>query len=201
MTDTQAETTPFWRFSLKFYRQAGVSDACIALQDGCGVDVNLLLFLFWLASRRPAIVGRRSQKTRRPGARAGASSPSSRSAIRAASSKARRPSSIRPSRKRFRDKVKAVELEAETLQQEALYAFTQSGPLGKPSEPRGGGARQCRRLSSARWARAFPRRPSTSWLAHSTASPAAEPTGTAPRRVAQPAPKQRGQEWPKPRRG
>ena len=35
----------------------------------------------------------------------------------------------------FRDQVKAVELEAERLQQEALYAFTQSGPLGKPSEP------------------------------------------------------------------
>ena len=44
------KNTPFWRFSLNFYRQPGVSDACIALQDGCGIDVNLLLFLFWLAS-------------------------------------------------------------------------------------------------------------------------------------------------------
>src|ERR1700691_124198 len=52
MTDTQTETTPFWRFSLHFYRHAGVSDACIALQDDCGVDVNLLLFLFWLAADR-----------------------------------------------------------------------------------------------------------------------------------------------------
>src|SRR5580700_8812006 len=42
--------TPFWRFSLKFYRQGGVSEACIDLQDGYGVDVNLLLFLLWLAS-------------------------------------------------------------------------------------------------------------------------------------------------------
>ena len=33
------------------------------------------------------------------------------------------------------DKVKAIELSAEQLQQEALYAFTQSGPLGKPAEP------------------------------------------------------------------
>src|SRR5271170_6251965 len=51
MNDAQArtETTPFWRFSLHFYRQLGVSDACIALQDSCGVDVNLLLFLLWLA--------------------------------------------------------------------------------------------------------------------------------------------------------
>src|ERR1700683_3466484 len=45
-----AAESPFWRFSLKFYRQADVSDACIALQDSFGIDVNLLLFLFWLAS-------------------------------------------------------------------------------------------------------------------------------------------------------
>src|SRR6202030_3022626 len=50
MNDTPTATTPFWRFSLKVYGQPGVSDACIALQDDCGVDVNLLLFLFWLAS-------------------------------------------------------------------------------------------------------------------------------------------------------
>src|SRR5271155_4931831 len=58
MSESQSNTpteTPFWRFSLKFYRQAGVSDACIALQDGCGVDVNLLLFLFWLASERQVL--------------------------------------------------------------------------------------------------------------------------------------------------
>src|SRR5215469_5549577 len=42
--------TPFWRFSLSFYRQAGVAEACIALQDDCGVDVNLMLFLLWLAA-------------------------------------------------------------------------------------------------------------------------------------------------------
>ncbi|MGB3745517.1 MAG: TIGR02444 family protein, partial [Xanthobacteraceae bacterium] len=47
-----ANETPFWRFSLHFYRQAGVAEACIALQDECGVDVNLLLFLLWLAAGR-----------------------------------------------------------------------------------------------------------------------------------------------------
>ena len=50
--DTDTATTPFWRFSLHFYRHTGVSDACIALQDDCGVDVNLLLFLLWLAAER-----------------------------------------------------------------------------------------------------------------------------------------------------
>ena len=36
----------------------------------------------------------------------------------------------------FRNKVKAVELEAEQLQQEALYNFTKSGPLGAQGSPR-----------------------------------------------------------------
>src|SRR5436190_23673840 len=53
MTESAAASeTPFWRFSLHFYRQAGVAEACIALQDECGVDVNLLLFLLWLAAGR-----------------------------------------------------------------------------------------------------------------------------------------------------
>src|SRR5258708_23591889 len=52
--ETQAGS-PFWRFSLRFYRQPGVADACIALQDGCGVDVNLLLFCLWLATARRCV--------------------------------------------------------------------------------------------------------------------------------------------------
>jgi uncharacterized protein (TIGR02444 family) len=36
-----------WRFSLRTYRRGGVQEACLALQDRCGVDVNLLLFCAW----------------------------------------------------------------------------------------------------------------------------------------------------------
>jgi uncharacterized protein (TIGR02444 family) len=39
---------PFWRFSLRTYRASGVQDACLALQDRCGADVNLLLFCGWV---------------------------------------------------------------------------------------------------------------------------------------------------------
>jgi uncharacterized protein (TIGR02444 family) len=42
----------FWRFSLDFYGQASVATACLALQDDAQVDVNLLLFLIFLARRR-----------------------------------------------------------------------------------------------------------------------------------------------------
>ena len=39
----------FWDFSLAFYAMPGVADACLQLQDGCGADVNVLLFLLYRA--------------------------------------------------------------------------------------------------------------------------------------------------------
>lgn len=41
----------FWRYSLRKYREAGVESACLALQDQCGADVNLLLWCGWMAGR------------------------------------------------------------------------------------------------------------------------------------------------------
>ncbi len=133
-TETTAPTTPFWRFSLHFYRHAGVSDACIALQDGCGVDVNLLLFLFWLAAGRqllsPAEVKKLDDEVR--SWRELTIIP-----IRDTRRKLKGAATLVDAKKQeaFRDKVKAVELDAERLQQEALYAFTKSGPLGSNAAP------------------------------------------------------------------
>jgi uncharacterized protein (TIGR02444 family) len=133
-TAEKTATTPFWRFSLKFYGQSGVSDACIALQDGCGIDVNLLLFLFWLASERQLLSPDEVKKL-------DATIKSWRELtiipIRDTRRKLKGAKTfVDPAKQEaLRDKVKAVELEAEKLQQEALYAFTQTGPLGKPSEP------------------------------------------------------------------
>jgi uncharacterized protein (TIGR02444 family) len=130
----QADTTPFWRFSLNFYRQSGVAEACIALQDDCGVDVNLLLFLFFLAVDGQLL---------------------SADAVKQLDDKVRdwRNLTIIPIRdtrrklkdaatlvapgklEAFRSKVKAIELDAERLQQEALYALTLSGPLGGRAAP------------------------------------------------------------------
>ena len=134
MNDTPTATTPFWRFSLKYYGQSGVSDACIALQDGCGIDVNLLLFLFWLASERQMLSADEVKKL-------DATIKSWRELTIVPIRDTRRKlkgakTFVDPAKQEaLRDKVKAVELEAEKLQQEALYAFTQTGPLGKPSEP------------------------------------------------------------------
>ncbi|MEO1192376.1 MAG: TIGR02444 family protein [Pseudomonadota bacterium] len=37
----------FWDFSLALYRRPGVQKACLDLQDGAGLDVNLLLYCCW----------------------------------------------------------------------------------------------------------------------------------------------------------
>jgi uncharacterized protein (TIGR02444 family) len=137
MTDTQpqTETTPFWRFSLQFYRLAGVAGACIALQDEYGVDVNLLLFLLWRADegrqlsadevrtlddrvrdwRNDAVIPIRNIRRKLKGAR----------------------TLLEPGQQEaYRTRLKAIELEAERLQQQAMFAFSQAQPLGKETDPR-----------------------------------------------------------------
>ena len=47
MTSTNTGTNAFWEFSLAFYARDGVPEACLQLQDDCGVDVNLLLYCLW----------------------------------------------------------------------------------------------------------------------------------------------------------
>lgn len=43
---------PFWDFSLAVYGRSGVAEACLALQDEAGLDVNILLFCCFAGSRR-----------------------------------------------------------------------------------------------------------------------------------------------------
>ena len=39
----------FWDFSLEIYRRPEVASACLRCQDEAGADVNLILFLLWRA--------------------------------------------------------------------------------------------------------------------------------------------------------
>ena len=48
----------FWDFSLAVYRQAGVPEECLALQERLGADVNLLLLCAYLGATRNAVVDR-----------------------------------------------------------------------------------------------------------------------------------------------
>jgi len=42
---------PFWDYSLRLYKQQGVSGICLSWQDTFGANVNLLLFCCWVASK------------------------------------------------------------------------------------------------------------------------------------------------------
>lgn len=47
----EAGQAGFWAFSLSLYDRPGAAQACLALQDRLGADVNLLLLGFWRARR------------------------------------------------------------------------------------------------------------------------------------------------------
>jgi uncharacterized protein (TIGR02444 family) len=130
----KATDTPFWRFSLNFYRQAGVAEACIALQDDCGVDVNLMLFLLWLAAngRQLSLDNIKELDQAVLTWRDLTIIP-----IREIRRKLKAAPTLVDAGKQeaLRTKVKAIELEAERLQQEALYARSRSGPRGGAARP------------------------------------------------------------------
>lgn len=50
---------PFWRFSLRVYRAPGVQAACLALQEECGADVNLLLLCGFVGQQGRSLDKRR----------------------------------------------------------------------------------------------------------------------------------------------
>ncbi|MBX9773463.1 MAG: TIGR02444 family protein [Xanthobacteraceae bacterium] len=124
-----SQGSAFWRFSLQFYRLPKVADACIALQEEAGVDVNLLLFLLWHARQR-----RRLAKADVTALEAkiapwrDATVIPLRSVRRALKSP---PALVEPATaEAFRNRIKAVELEAERLQQEAMYVLAPLGVAG-----------------------------------------------------------------------
>jgi uncharacterized protein (TIGR02444 family) len=126
---TPVGKSPFWRFSVKFYAVPGVAQACIDLQDQARVDVNMLFFLLWNATQGRALnaadvtrvedaIGPWREMTVVP--------------IRNVRRALKSPPSAMPPEvaEGFRTRVKAVELEAERLQQEALHQLAASGTLG-----------------------------------------------------------------------
>src|SRR3954471_16666239 len=132
--------SPFWHFSLGLYRAPGVADACIRLQDEAGVDVNLLFFLLWNASlkRRLSSAEVQALDSRVAGWRNTAVIPL-RKIRRALKST---PGVIEPgAAELFRTRVKGLELEAERLQQETLFAPGQPTPPGESAASAQGAAR------------------------------------------------------------
>ncbi len=126
MTDT-SQGSPFWRFSLQFYRLPKVADACIALQEEAGVDVNLLLYLLWQARglRRLSAADVAALEARIAPWREATVIP-----LRGVRRALKSPPALvaAPAAEAFRTRIKAVELEAERLQQEAMFGLA---PLGE----------------------------------------------------------------------
>jgi uncharacterized protein (TIGR02444 family) len=129
MTDTSSQGSPFWRFSLAFYRLPKVADACIALQEGAGVDVNVLLYLLWQArqGRRFAVDDVAALDAKVAPWREATVIP-----LRAVRRALKSPPALVAGAiaEAFRNRIKAVELEAERLQQEAMFALAPRGQAG-----------------------------------------------------------------------
>jgi uncharacterized protein (TIGR02444 family) len=121
--------SPFWRFSLRFYRQPEVADACIALQETAGVDVNLLLFLLWHATQKRALSATDVAELER---RIAPWRNMTVIPLRAMRRALKSPPTLvaGASAELFRTKIKAAELEAERLQQEAMYELAHPALLG-----------------------------------------------------------------------
>ena len=131
-TTAPVSKSPFWQFSIKFYAVPGVAQACIELQDQAKVDVNILFFLLWNATQ-----GRTYKKAdvaeveRLIGAWREMAVVPIRNMRRALKMP---PAVMTPEvAEGFRTRIKAVELEAERLQQEALHELAQTSRLGQPS--------------------------------------------------------------------
>lgn len=111
-----------WAFSLAFYAEAGMAEALLALQDAAGRDVNLILFAIWLGlSGRGRLDAPRldaAERAVRP-LRAGAIEPL-RAVRRLLKGTADADLQV------LREKIKAIELDAEQAAQDRLAAI--AGP-------------------------------------------------------------------------
>ena len=125
--------SPFWQFSVKFYAVPGVADACIALQDQAKVDVNILFYLLWNATQGRAFnAADVTEIEHRIGPWREVAVVPIRDIRRALKSP---PPVVEPAAaEALRTRVKAVELEAERLQQEALYGLAADEPP-RPAGP------------------------------------------------------------------
>lgn len=109
----------FWRFSLRFYASPGVEADCLAFQDQGGGDVNLLLFCLWCGLARGQLTETDLRDALGLSERWRSQAVAPLREIRRALKGGVDGLESAP----FREKVKALELEAEQIQQRALAAL------------------------------------------------------------------------------
>lgn len=133
MTATLQRDNAFWRFSLEVYGAPGVAAECLALQDALGIDVNLLLFCAWLGSaRRTALSASEIESAR------SLVQPWHDQAVRPLRAVRRQLKAFSgPDSEAFRLRVKALELEAEQMEQAMLFSHAlETWPRVGAADPR-----------------------------------------------------------------
>ncbi|MEH2512816.1 uncharacterized protein (TIGR02444 family) [Nitrobacteraceae bacterium AZCC 1564] len=128
-----APSASFWEFSLTVYSKSGVPDACLELQDQHGADVNIVLFILWVAdqgrrlsaqdiSKITSLVADWQNEVVRP--------------LRLARRFLKVPAAEWQLQETaaLRERIKADELEAERLQQSAMASFFHGHAMGQPDE-------------------------------------------------------------------
>ncbi|MDX1580955.1 MAG: TIGR02444 family protein [Alphaproteobacteria bacterium] len=117
MTGHSGETAnPFWTFSLRLYGLDGVASACLALQDRFGADVNLVLYALWRVEQGAGAWGGAECR-----AAMASVAPLSRQVIQPLRA-VRKSLAKEGEEAALREAVKNLELEAEKLEQDRLFA-------------------------------------------------------------------------------
>lgn len=128
-TEEGFHESPLWNFSLQHYAKPGVKQACLALQDTTGLDVNVALACLWHERRGGTPLSEKDigsiLETLGPAQdRVGAIRPIRCDAKDAAGAAA------------LYQALKRAELLAENLLQLALYEALRAWPAGHPSDGR-----------------------------------------------------------------
>ena len=125
----------FWQFSLAFYARPKVAAACLELQDSAGVDVNVMLYLLFLAAQN-------RQVSRDEVARIDALAGAWREQVVLPLRTLRRAlkTGIAPcpaeANEALRNSVKRIELDAERIEQEAIERLAPAQSTGTQSSSR-----------------------------------------------------------------
>jgi uncharacterized protein (TIGR02444 family) len=131
MGEADAAAAAFWQFSLRFYRLPGVEEALIALQDQGGHDVNLILYALWHGWSGRGAIGERER------AAAESAAGPIRAQIAAPLRALRRhlKADPDPAVQALRERVKALELDAERIAQSRLAGLA-AAPSSAPASAR-----------------------------------------------------------------
>jgi uncharacterized protein (TIGR02444 family) len=114
------DDNPFWQFSLSLYGRPGIAEACLRLQDRDGLDVNVVLYCCWAASRGAALDGAAIAFLAACSAEWQARVTGPLRAVRRNLKTGVRPVAL-PDSAPLREAVKALELESERLFQNTLW--------------------------------------------------------------------------------